>query len=116
MGMTYPRLAQVLPTSLRAQADADWGGCRETRKPISGLIIAINGAPIVRSTSIQTLVATSSGESEYIALFDCVKHVRWMRKFYWEMANKATWPTQSIVLEATTVRIDSSAAQALAMN
>ncbi len=114
--MTYPHLAHVLPLSLRAEVDVDWGGYLEIMRPISGLIIAINGAPIVLRTSMQTLVATSSGESEYIALFDWVKHVSWMRKFYWEMAKEGLWPTKSIVFEATTVGIDSSAAQALSTN
>ncbi len=36
----------------------------------------------------KTLVATSSEQAEYIAMSDCVKQLSWIRKLFWEMANK----------------------------
>lgn len=48
--LKYPRSEKLSLESLNVDVDADWGGYRETRKSISGCIIAINGTPIVWTT------------------------------------------------------------------
>ena len=116
VGLLYPRSVPVKARSFRAYVDADWGGCKETRKSTSGWIIVINDAPIVWRSRKQSVVSTSSGEAEYVALFDCIKHVTWMRKFFWEMSSKKPWPENEINLAPSIVSTDSLAAKALAMN
>ncbi len=81
-GLKLPYLVHLSPQSLEASVDADWGGCRETWKSTSGSIIGINKSPVVWKSRKQTIVATSSAESEYIALYDCVKQVSWIRKLF----------------------------------
>ena len=115
-GLKYPRSVKLLPRSLVAAVDADWGGCKETRKSTSGWIIAVNGALVIWRTRKQTIIATSSAEAEYIALFDYAKHVSWMRKLYWEVMSKRPWPEREVKFEATPIKIDSTAATALAMS
>ena len=116
VGLLYPRSVKMKPLSLVAAVDADWGGCKETRKSTSGWIIAINGSPIVWRTRKQSMISLSSAESEYVALCDCAKNVLWMRKFYWEMCNKEPWPVKGVKLGPTTVQIDSTAGKAFAEN
>ena len=115
-GLLYPRSCPVVPQSLHASADADWGGCKETRKSNSGWVIAIYGTTIVWRTRKQSIIANSSAESEYMALFDCAKDVCWMRKLFWEMSVKEPWPEKGMYFEPTTVQIDSSSANSLALN
>ncbi len=88
----FLRSDKLSSQSLHAAVDADWGGCRETRKFTSGWVIAINGSPFVWIKRKQSIIANSSAEAEYIALFDCAQHVSWMRKFFWERMNKNPWP------------------------
>ncbi len=79
VSLLYPRTCSALPQLLVVSVDADWGECKETRKSTSGFVIAINGTPIVRRTRKQPIITTESAESEYVALFNCAKHVCWMR-------------------------------------
>ncbi len=88
MSLKYHRSDHVQPQSLRAHVDADCGGCHDTRKSTSGLIIDGSGTPIVWRTRKQTLVATLSGETEYVAVFDCAKHLCWMNNLFLEMAHE----------------------------
>ena len=110
VGFLYARSCPVLPQSLRASVDANWGGCKETMKSISSWAITINGTPIVWRARKQSIIPTSSAESKYIALFNCAKHARWMHKLFWEMLTKEPWPERGIICEPATVQIDSLAA------
>ena len=48
-------------------ADADWGGCKSTRKSTSSYMVFINGCLITSVCKIQATVALSSAESELYA-------------------------------------------------
>ena len=116
LGLSYPRSGQTLsPRSIAVHVDADWGGCKETRRSTTGYIITINGTPIAWRTRRQTIIALSSAESEYIALSDSGKHITWSRKLYWEVANKEPW-REEISFDASRIFIDSTAAMSLATN
>ncbi len=73
-------------------------------------------SPAVWNSNKQTIVGTSSAESEYIALYDCMKQVSWIRKLFWELVHCNLSQVESFMYVPTVVNIDSSAAQALAMN
>lgn len=109
-----PRSKPVTVRSFRALVDADWGGCKETRKSSSVCVISVNDSPVVCRSWKQTVASPSSREAEYVALFDCTKHVSWMQKFYWEMTNKCPWSTTEIKIASSCVFTDSSAAEVLA--
>ncbi|RAW23890.1 hypothetical protein PC110_g19674 [Phytophthora cactorum] len=66
-------------TELVAYSDADWAGNRDDRRSVSGLMLMMSGAPVLRRSAFQTTVALSSTEAEYMALRDCVKEVVQMR-------------------------------------
>ncbi len=48
-------------------ADADWAGCRVTRKSTSGIVFLIAGGVVCWKSKKQSCVATSTCEAEYIA-------------------------------------------------
>ena len=53
--------------TITAYTDADWAGCRETRRSTTGEVITIGGHVVKSWSKIQALIALSSGESELYA-------------------------------------------------
>ena len=52
---------------MKAYTDADWAGCKATREPTSGGAIKLGGHTIKTWSKTQSLLALSSGESEFYA-------------------------------------------------
>ena len=78
LGLTYVK-SESTQISLVAFSDADWAA-DSTRRSVSGNIIKLNGNAIMWRTKRHKSIATSSAESEYIALSDTVKDVMWTEK------------------------------------
>lgn len=64
--------------TLIAFSDADWAEDRETRKSIGGIICMLHGGTISWSSRKQNLVSISSTESEYYALSETVREIKWL--------------------------------------
>ncbi|KAI0999419.1 hypothetical protein K3495_g8778 [Podosphaera aphanis] len=73
-------------------SDADWAGDKVDRKSISGSIAMFYGGPILWSSKKQRSVATSSCESEYIALASCAKQGGGSLKY------SETWTFQNMLV------------------
>jgi len=54
-----------LPSQLVVDTDADFGGCKKTRRSTSGLVCSWGGALIRGSSKTQSVVALSTSESEF---------------------------------------------------
>ncbi|CCE33420.1 uncharacterized protein CPUR_07344 [Claviceps purpurea 20.1] len=63
-------------------SDADWAGDKSDRKSISGSVAMFYGGPISWSSKKQRSVATSSCESEYMALSACTKQGQWIGQIF----------------------------------
>ncbi|KAL7291816.1 hypothetical protein TKK_0014597 [Trichogramma kaykai] len=48
-------------------SDSDYAGCRDTRRSTSGCMIYVTSGPIIRFSRRQSLVTTSTVETEYVA-------------------------------------------------
>ena len=57
-----------MPTMIRTYSDADWAGCKATRKSTIGGCIMVGNHNVKGWSKTQTLVALSSGESELYAI------------------------------------------------
>jgi len=57
---------------IEAFVDADYAGDTETRKSTTGFIIIMGNTPISWFSKLQRSVSTSSAESEYYSLSECV--------------------------------------------
>jgi hypothetical protein len=66
-------------------SDADWAKDPTDRRSISGFVILLAGGPIVWQSKKQRVVASSTVEAEYIALYEAVKEVVWLRQFLLEL-------------------------------
>ena len=67
-----PRLQQLyqwqdVQTTLKVFTDADWAGCRETRKSTTGGCAVLGKHTLKGWSKTQALIALSSGESELYA-------------------------------------------------
>ena len=56
---------------VEAYSDADWAGCKVTRKSVSGSAFLVNGQLVYSASRSQRLIALSSAESEYHAAISC---------------------------------------------
>jgi hypothetical protein len=63
---------------VKVYTDADWASNRHDRKSISGGVATFYGGPISWASKKQNSVATSSAESEYIAMAMFTKQGRWI--------------------------------------
>ena len=70
---------QVIP-STSAYADADWGGCLDTRRSTSNSCVFLGDALISWKSKKQPTVSKYSAEAEYRALSSVSSEVIWLRR------------------------------------
>ena len=73
-------------SSLEAFSDADFAGSVDDRKSTSGLAVLMHGAAVMWRSKLQTVVATSTCEAEYIAAAAAAKEVLWLSKLLTELS------------------------------
>jgi hypothetical protein len=78
---------------LRAFSDANWGGDKSTRRSTSGVLIHMNGGPIIYKSKRQTTVALSSAEAEYMALALATQEVICLRYLLEDIGAVSKGPT-----------------------
>ena len=77
---------------LRTYSDADWAGCKETRKSTTGGCILVGDHNVKGWSKTQTLVALSSGESELYATLKAAAETlgifSTMKDFGWHLSGE----------------------------
>ena len=80
---------QPMQSTMTTYREADWAGCRETRKSTTGGCIKIGGHCIKGWSKTQALIARSSGESEFYAALKAAAEtlgmLSMMADFGWRM-------------------------------
>jgi hypothetical protein len=76
LGITYGTSAK----QLEVWTDADYAACKDTRRSRGGYLFNLYGGAISWSSKLQSVVATSSAESEYIAAAHCAREAVWLRR------------------------------------
>ncbi|CAN0884417.1 Retrovirus-related Pol polyprotein from transposon RE1, partial [Linum grandiflorum] len=64
---------------LHASCDVNLGGCRQTRRSTTRLLISLSAALVSWRTKKQQVVSRSSAEAEYRAMATTVSEVFWLR-------------------------------------
>ena len=77
-GLTYSRDAEISPSAF---VDADYGGCKDTRRSTSGYVFTMAGGAVSWSSKRQTTVALSTVEAEYVAMSRCAQQMVWMHSW-----------------------------------
>jgi len=73
------------PLRLLAYADADWAGCKDTRRSTTGWILLMGNSIIDWGCKKQQTVALSSCEAEYMAVCAATQAILWTRKMLTEL-------------------------------
>ena len=91
-----------------AYSDADWASNKENRRSTSGILVMMNGTPVVFKSRLQQNVSLSTAEAEYVALSLCIQEILWLKSLIKEMGINYKWPI--------TVFEDNQSAIAIAKN
>ena len=90
-GLTYSRDFDLSPTAF---VDADYGGCKDTRRSTSGYVFMMSGGAVSWSSKRQATVALSTVEAEYVAMSRCAQQMIWMHSWLREVDIAFTSPGQ----------------------
>ena len=88
-GLTYSRDSELSPTAF---VDADYGGCKDTRRSTSGYVFMMAGGAVTWSSKRQATVALSTVEAEYVAMSRCAQQMVWMHSWLGEAEIEYTLP------------------------
>lgn len=90
----------------KAYSDSDWAGDNDKRRSTSGYVITAGGGPISWRSGLQSIVALSSCEAEYIALGECVKEILWLQQLLADLNYRGTDARPFQVYEDNRAAID----------
>ena len=95
LGLTFSKSSsQGAINQLWGFVDSDWAGCQDTRKSTSGYALMLNGAAISWKSKLQTVVALSTAEAEFVAASSMVQEVIYARKLLDNLGFPQTAPTE----------------------
>ena len=81
LGITY----RPPPMRLQGYSDADWAGDMDTRRSTTGYVVMLNNGAVAWKSRRQPTVALSTMESEYMALTEATKELKWIRTLLAEL-------------------------------
>ena len=93
---------------LSGYSDADWGGDLESRRSTTGYVVFAAGGPIAWQSKLQSTVAVSTMEAEYMAAFGAIQELIWIKGVLGELGFNYVDPI--------TLYMDSKSAMSLAKN
>jgi hypothetical protein len=73
------------PQILKGFTDADWGGCRDTRRSTAGYLFNIGSGAISWQLKHQSIVALSTCEAEFLGQTQATKEAIWLRRLLNEL-------------------------------
>ena len=76
-GILLPKVVET--PKLLCWSDADWARDLTNRRSRSGILITLNGGPVVWTSRLQSYTAESSTEAEFNALSVALREVKWLR-------------------------------------
>ncbi|XP_055522372.1 uncharacterized protein LOC129716564 [Wyeomyia smithii] len=87
------RLGGDLRQPLVGYSDSDWAGDVNSRKSTSGFVFFHGGALISWASRLQTSIALSSMEAEYLALSEGCQETVWLRQLLCDFGEEQETPT-----------------------
>jgi len=91
----YSQGVGMRPTdgSIEGFCDSDWAGCVDTRQSTSGFVWMMGGGTICWRSKLQTIIALSSMEAEYVGATPAVQEVIWLRDLLCKLGIASTAPS-----------------------
>lgn len=71
--------------ALKGYTDADWAGCRDTRRSTAGYLFNIGSGAISWQSKRQSVVALSTCEAEFMGQTQATKEAIWLRRLLSEL-------------------------------
>lgn len=78
LGLVYGGNSQ-LGTQLQGFVDADYAGNIDTKKSLTGYVFIVFGGAVSWKANLQSVVALSTTEAEYMAMTEAVKETIWLK-------------------------------------
>ena len=94
--------------NLFAYSDADWAGDLDTRRSTTNYVIYAAGGPIAWQSKLQSTIAVSTMEAEYMSAFGAIQELIWLKGVLNEIGVH--------LVDPITLNIDAKSAIALAKN
>ena len=91
--------------NLTCLSDSDWAGDVDSRRSTTGYVVFAAGAPIAWCSKLQTTVAISSMEAEYMAAFFAVQEVVWLKGVLSEMDLDYGQPVPLLIDNQSAIRL-----------
>lgn len=83
--------------TIQVYSDADFGNDEHDSKSYTGYVITLGGGPIIWRSKKQSCVSTSSTFSEYLAIYDTVTELVWLREFLQEIGQSKFIDTPCVI-------------------
>jgi hypothetical protein len=93
LGILFKFAVDASFPGLVAYCDSDWAGDTEGRRSTGGFVVLYNGAAVAWSSQLQSVVAMSSCEAEYIAESETARKVSYLRELTQAVNNPQPGPT-----------------------
>ena len=76
---------KLVESPIEGFSDSDWAGCVDTCQSTSGFVWIMNGGAICWRSRLQSIVALSSTEAEYVGVTPAVQEILWLRDLLCEL-------------------------------
>ncbi len=93
LGLHYHRHPETARNTITGYADANWGTNPDLRRSTSGYVFLLNGAAISWFSKLQSSVALSSAEAEYMAVCAAAQEATHLRMLMHEIHYEQAEPT-----------------------
>ena len=74
--------------ALQGYVDADMSGDRDNRRSTTGYVFTVGGTTFSWVSKIQSVIALSTTEAEYVAATEASKEIIWLQRLMNELGNK----------------------------
>jgi len=85
MSLLYKNYDGHASSVIEVFCDADWAGDLDDRKSTTGIVIKLNGCPVLWLSKKQSTTALSTAEAEYIAIAAAGQELIWMNQYLSEL-------------------------------
>jgi hypothetical protein len=92
-------------TTLPAYSDADFASNLDDHRSTTGVILIVNGGPVVWKSQRQKCVSLSTTESEYVAASAGGKEVVWMRRLLQDLGRRQDQPTELFIDNQSAIKL-----------